>query len=162
MNDYRQQLDEHRRLVREITEMVRFDLRKRALRHDESKTQEPEFSIFAKHSKKLRSITYGSVEYYEILDELRPALRHHYQHERHHPEHYKNGIDDMTLIDIIEMFCDWLAATNQHDDGDFSKSIEKNKERFNMSDQLAQIFLNTYEESRSDYYGYRPAGGQDL
>jgi hypothetical protein len=37
---------------------------------------------------------------------MAPALKHHYENNRHHPEHFKNNIDDMNLIDLIEMLCD--------------------------------------------------------
>ncbi|MNN93988.1 hypothetical protein D3C81_2125340 [compost metagenome] len=47
------------------------------------------------------------------------------------------------MLDIIEMFCDWKAATMRHNDGDIRKSIEMNKERFGYSDDLLNIFMNT-------------------
>ena len=49
----------------------------------------------------------------------------------------------MTLIDIIEMFCDWKASTLRQNDGNLLKSIETNAERFNMDGQLKQILMNT-------------------
>jgi hypothetical protein len=49
----------------------------------------------------------------------------------------------MDLIDLVEMFCDWKAATLRHKDGDINKSIEINSQRFKMSDQLKKIFINT-------------------
>ena len=49
----------------------------------------------------------------------------------------------MTLIDIIEMFCDWKASTLRHNDGNLLKSIEVNAERFNMDGQLTAILMNT-------------------
>lgn len=54
-----------------------------------------------------------------------------------------NGIAGMTLIDLVEMFCDWAAAVQRHADGDLARSIEINRERFGISDQLAQILENT-------------------
>ena len=51
--------------------------------------------------------------------------------------------DGMTLFDVIEMFMDWKAATERMDTGDIYKSIEFNKGRFAMSDQLCKIFENT-------------------
>lgn len=71
------------------------------------------------------------------------ALEHHYANNRHHPEHHKDGIRGMTLVDIVEMFCDWKAASMRHNNGDMLTSIEKNKERFKYSDELEQIFKNT-------------------
>jgi len=51
----------------------------------------------------------------------------------------------MTLIDVIEMFCDWKCASERHADGDILKSIEINCKRFNIDQQLRQIILNTAE-----------------
>lgn len=53
------------------------------------------------------------------------------------------SVSFMNLIDIMEMVCDWLAATHRHDTGDIMVSLEKNQERFGYSDELKQIFLNT-------------------
>ena len=91
---------------------------------------------------KLIGLTYGSQEYKDSLKELGPALQHHYKHNSHHPEHYENGIDGMSLTDIVEMLCDWKAAAERHSDGDLAKSIEINCKRFNMSDQLTTILKN--------------------
>ncbi len=43
------------------------------------------------------------------------------------------------------MFCDWSAATLRHQDGDLSKSVNINKDRFEMSNDLTSIFLNTID-----------------
>ena len=48
-----------------------------------------------------------------------------------------------TLIDVIEMFCDWKASVLRHKDGDIMKSININQKRFKFSDELRQIFINT-------------------
>ncbi len=45
----------------------------------------------------------------------------------------------MNLVDLIEMFCDWLASTQRHADGDIYKSIEISRERFGLSDDIVQI-----------------------
>lgn len=54
-------------------------------------------------------------------------------------------INGMDLFDLIEMFMDWKAATERHDDGDILKSIEINKERFGISEQICEIFRNTID-----------------
>lgn len=76
---------------------------------------------------------------------MKEAIEHHYAMNSHHPEHYINGIDGMTLIDLIEMFCDWIAATKLHKDGNIKNSLKINKDRFNISDQLYNIFINTID-----------------
>ena len=43
----------------------------------------------------------------------------------------------------MEMFFDWKAASERHDDGDIMKSIAINQARFGYSDQVAEIMRNT-------------------
>ena len=117
----------------------------RAQEHDRSKLHAPEKKIFDEYSPKLKELTYGSKEYNECLSKMKEALNHHYKKNRHHPEHFKNGISDMNLIDILEMLCDWKAASERHDNGNIKKSIEINQKRFNYSNDLKNIFLNTLE-----------------
>jgi hypothetical protein len=110
---------------------------------DSSKLEEPEKAAFDEFTPKLAATTYGSPEYQENLDGLGEALKHHYANNAHHPEHTENGIHDMTLVDIVEMLCDWQAATERHADGDIMKSIDINQKRFGFSDDLRDIFRNT-------------------
>ena len=42
----------------------------------------------------------------------------------------------MTLLDIIEMICDWKSSTMRHANGDIFKSIELNQKRFGYSDEI--------------------------
>jgi len=130
---------------------------KRANCHDDSKLISPEKQLFDEYTPKLKDCTYGSDEYKAFLKGLKVALDHHYQNNTHHPEHYKNGINGMDLFDILEMFFDWKAAGERHADGNIYKSIEHNKDRFKMSDQLAEIFKNTadrlhYNKDFKDYH----------
>jgi hypothetical protein len=55
----------------------------------------------------------------------------------------ERGIRGMSLLDVVEMLCDWRAATMMHADGDIRKSIEINQKRFGYSDDLKAILLNT-------------------
>ena len=133
----------HIKRVAELLGEAATELLERAAVHDNSKLEDPEKELFDKFTPKLKGSTYGSEGYQELLDGLKPALDHHYANNSHHPEHYKNGINDFNLFDLIEMFFDWRAASERHDDGDIYKSIQHNKKRFNMSDQLVSIFVNT-------------------
>jgi hypothetical protein len=119
---------------------------KRGVAHDSSKLNSPEVEVFTEYTPKLEQSTYNSDEYKQFLKEMSPALKHHYSNNRHHPEYFKNGIDDMNLIDIVEMLCDWKAASLRHGDGDLMRSIEINQKRFNISDQLKSILINTAYE----------------
>lgn len=137
---------DHINHVRCLLQDMATKLLERGHGHDASKLVEPEKSLFDEMTPRLKALTYGSDDYKAALKELGVALDHHYATNRHHPEHWPNGVNDMTLIDLIEMFCDWKAATLRHADGDISQSIEINKKRFVISDQLTQLFCNTARE----------------
>lgn len=55
-------------------------------------------------------------------------------------------MSQMTLIDVIELFFDWWASSKRHADGDIRRSIEINRKRFGMPDDLVSIFLNTVRD----------------
>lgn len=127
---------------------VMHHLLERSLQHDQTKLTSPEVEIFTELTPKLASSTYGSQEYEGFRKELGIALAHHYGHNRHHPEHFKNGVDDMNLLDLLEMLCDWTAASERHNDGNIRRSIEINTGRFNLSPQLVRILENTVDVIR--------------
>ena len=132
--------------VRKLLKRFACELECRGIGHDRSKLEHPEVQVFAQYISKLEDSTYGSKEYDQFLGEMRQALSHHHARNSHHPEHFDQGVDDMTLVDLVEMFCDWVAATKRHKDGDIFNSIEINTKRFGISDQLQKIFLNTIRE----------------
>lgn len=124
----------------------------RSVRHDLSKVEPPEVAVFDEFTPKLRNSTYGSDEYKGFLAAMGEALRHHYQENSHHPEHFgTRGINGMTLVDLVEMLADWKAATERHADGDLTRSLEIQQARFGISPQLAEILRNTAE-----HFGWIP------
>lgn len=135
----------HKQKVFDLLCVVAERLADRAVRHDLSKLQPVEKPIFDEFTPKLKDSTYGSDEYKRFLKEMKVALDHHYSFNRHHPEHFKNGVSGMNLIDLVEMYCDWKAASMRHADGDMFRSIDINKKRFGYSDELESIFKNTIE-----------------
>lgn len=130
-------------------------LSRRAVIHDESKWSEKEWPYFARMTLHLKGITYGSPEYRGACAELKPALDHHYDNNPHHPEYYERkhpgvvdvqpdiGISQMDLFDLMEMLCDWKAATERHADGSIAKSLDINRRRFCIGEQLFGILRNT-------------------
>ena len=133
----------HIERVRNLLNLCIVDLLQRGELHDQSKLDTPEVSAFAEYTPKLANCTYGSDEYKGYLAAIKPALAHHYANNRHHPEHHKDGVADMNLLDIVEMLCDWKAASERHNDGNIRKSIEINADRFGLSPQLVRILENT-------------------
>lgn len=121
-------------------------MQERIANHDASKLEPPEKADFDRYTQMLHTLTYGSPEYMQCVAELRKgALAHHYAVNSHHPEHYPDGMNGFDLFDLIELWCDWNAAVKRHDDGDILRSIDFNKDRFNMPPMLVSIFRNTAE-----------------
>lgn len=143
--DSRPETYEHIGVVRSMIDKIIKALLDRARDHDASKVQDPELATFDKYTPKLKHSTYGSEEYKGFLVGMGEGLKHHYANNRHHPEHHADGIAGMNLVDLVEMFCDWTAATKRHDDGDIRRSIEIQQERFGYSDELKSILLNTVD-----------------
>ena len=122
-------------------------LLERGATHDASKLEEPEKAIFDTVGNRLAAITYAGEEYKHSLADLKTALDHHYAHNAHHPEHYSDGIDGMSLFDLIEMLMDWKAASERHPGGtDILRFLEISSDRFSISEQLKKILLNTVKE----------------
>lgn len=80
----------------------------RALVHDLSKLSKAEHALLYPNKAK----TYGDKAYKEFLST--EAVLHHYSCNRHHPEYWDGGIDDMPLVDLIEMIADWRAASERY------------------------------------------------
>jgi hypothetical protein len=141
--------------VRELLELCRTCLAARQEHHDASKLIEPEKSVFDAMTPKLKGSTYGSEEYKGFLAAMKPALDHHYASNRHHPEHnlpkYQSGnhlpsLRGMTLLDLLEMLCDWKAAGERHANGNIEASLKHNRERFGISDEMFAVLENTARE----------------
>ena len=133
----------HKDRVKELLFEAIEEIKIRAVNHDNSKLKTPEKELFDEYIPKLKNCTYGSEEYKNYLKGLGEGLKHHYKHNSHHPEHYKNGINGFDVFDLIEMIFDWKSATERHADGNIHKSIDINKKRFNISEQLYDIIKNT-------------------
>jgi hypothetical protein len=140
--DCTQDVELHRWSVTHYMKIVFLKLTTIIPAHDASKLQEPEKSIFDEWTPRLKEVEFGSDEYKAALAGMGDALKHHYENNRHHPEHFENGVTGMNLLDVIEMVCDWKAAA-------FMKGQTVNldilQERFGLSDQLRSIIANTLE-----------------
>lgn len=138
---------DHIGLVRKFMQRPIVKLMHRANEHDKSKLEAPEKAAFDKLTPRLKGLKYGSEEYRAALRELGPALQHHYQVNSHHPEHYPDGIDGMSLLDLLEMLCDWGAAHQRHDPpGTFEQSFAVNVDRFKIHPKVERILRNTVRE----------------
>ena len=141
-NDTREHIGTVQRFLQDVSKKLQV----RMVLHDDSKLRHPEKAMYDEYTPLLRDLTYGSEEYKECLKLMGVALRHHYEENSHHPEHYPNGVNGMSLLDLIEMLADWKAAGMRHADGNMDKSMEINRSRFGISDQLFEVLQNTRKE----------------
>ena len=114
----------------------------RSQEHDKSKLEEPEFSLWEKMDEEPR-YQYGSKEYKEKIERYRELFEMHYKKNPHHPEHFMNGISDMTLIDLAEMLCDWISYKDNIRVTEAIEMVEKQSKRFGYSDEIKNMLINT-------------------
>lgn len=153
--DARIEIYEHIAKVRGLLLRVVADLLERAQEHDASKFTPPEIEEYFEYTPTLETLEYGSAEERQAratIEDL--GAKRHYELNRHHPEHFEDGIHGMNLVDLIEVLCDWKVASEFTGYGPYENtitpagleaSIEKNAERFGYGDELKRILLNTAE-----------------
>jgi hypothetical protein len=141
--------NKHIRNVQLLMHQIIGDLLWKARLHDVSKFDDEEKDLFAEVTPELGKHFYGSEEYKNCLAKIKPAIDHHNLHNEHHPENHVKGVTGMTLLDLIEMICDWTAASKRNPNGDVIDSIEKNQSRFGYSDDIKQILINTAHRLQS-------------
>lgn len=129
--------------VSENLEQIASELRKRGIAHDRTKFQEGEFDAFVSTREKFKKANYGTPEYQECIDTIKPAIDHHYEHNRHHPDHYEEGVITMNLVDILEMLADWKAAARRNPDKRFEDTIMYAMKKAKMDVQLQNIVMLT-------------------
>ena len=124
MKSYEQATREHIQHVIDNMNEVTQNLQERAKNHDKSKLEPPEINDYQESAESLvNPEPYGTEAYEQTRQTISPALEHHYRVNSHHPEHYEGGVMDMTLLDMLEMLCDWKAASLRHEDNTFANSM---------------------------------------
>lgn len=138
----------HIRKVQARLGVVIHELRARAELHDASKLEEPEKSGYDLLGQSLHSVTYGTPEYYAVMNDplIKGAIRHHVETNSHHPEAHEGGVNGMSLLDLAEMFADWKAASERGGGVSFAEGLATNIKRFGIDEQLASILENTVRE----------------
>jgi hypothetical protein len=143
MSDSRPDTYEHIHEVQRGLLRLSAALAQRALYHDQSKLQEPELSMFNEFRSKLDEVEHESPEYKVHLEEMGAALEHHYRVNRHHPEHFANGIHGMNLLDLMELVCDWVAAAGRKGESPVPYIEGAAKERFGYGEEIERLLVKT-------------------
>ena len=89
---------------------------------------------------------YGTKEYYDKMNRWKKFFIHHYAQNRHHPDHYSNGIDDMNLIDVAEFLADIVSYYEVLQAHDGEKVLNDQEKRFQINGQLRNVLSNTLNE----------------
>ncbi len=138
---YLDTLLEHKALVGRYVQRVISQLVERAVIHDFSKFGPEELGPYTAMLPRFAKADYGSAEYKACCQAIKPALDHHLANNSHHPEFYPNGVNDMDLLDVVEMVCDWIAAS-QRAGGDTLR-LDLQRTRFGIDGQLYAIICRT-------------------
>lgn len=157
----------HIKKIRDLLTKIIIDLEERSVNHDKSKLEDFEKSCYDKYIPLIKKAKFGSDEYEDIKEKMGEGLKHHYENNRHHPEHFTNtvcskcgvryypddinhkcgcggtviekpDISQMTLIDLTEMLVDWVSVTSNIDE-----SIETLQLKYGFRNELKSILKNT-------------------
>ena len=145
----------HRQTVRERLLFLADELYKRAYHHDDSKLQLPEIKWLIEMDKEPR-YEYGTPGYFEKMKCWDKFFKHHYENNRHHPDHFANGIEGMNLADLCEYIVDIISYYEELHVNNALDTVNKQKERFGFDEQLTQILKNTLIEYFSWFGGQKP------
>lgn len=148
-NDTVQSVIRHKEAVRKRLNWLAENLKHRAEIHDNSKLQVPEILWLIQMDREPK-YTYGTPEYFEKMNRWQKFFDHHYKENRHHPNHFPNGISDFTLADLCEFVIDITSYYDQLHPENAIQTVEAQANRFELDPQLVQILKNTLLE----YYTY--------
>lgn len=133
----------HKFIVLKFMNNIIQELMLRAEQHDQSKFNEDEFKIILATAAEIQKHPYGTPEHEAVRQKYAKECAIHFSKNRHHPEHFKDGVEGMDLVDFLEMLCDWKAASLRNPDGNIEKSIRIGSEKYSIPPMLAKILLNT-------------------
>jgi len=147
-NDSASDTLKHRHEVIDKMNDICMRLMQRGVMHDDSKLEPPEKDALDAMDTNMRHLSYGSAEYMDKIKEAGPMLERHRENARHHPEYHGNDFAKMDLLDVVEMLCDWKAATMRHQDGDILKSLEINAKKYDMPEPVRAMLENTIKNMK--------------
>ena len=139
--------------------IFRAELIRRALIHDNDKCEEvviidgekapfqfAEYTVGSDYvfGNGVADVGYDSEDYHRINTEGYTGLNARYNHKTklndHHPEYYNDYKNDMTLLPLIEMVCDWWGATA------YSTGDPKSKFREDSAKNICHYGFDGYQK----------------
>lgn len=146
---YLKDVYEHRFWVAQAMMQIASEILDRARYHDMSKLSEVERQHYIEPVWQLNheGPDYGTEEYKALCKKMGEGWKHHTEHNDHHPEHFDNDLSKMNLVQLLEMVCDWKAASKRKGNSP-AKAIEFMKAE--LSPQLEAILRNTIDAYLED------------
>ena len=141
--EYRDRVLSHKLSVKIGVQRIIDNLYHRGESHDDDKLDGDILDSFYNVSNRFENVKFGSVEYEQNLEFLKPVLDKHYETNDHHPQHNKDGISGMNFMSMLEMLVDWKSASSAYGDNTFEESMQINKKRFGIDEQLYEVMRNT-------------------
>lgn len=142
----------HQQWVAEKMIEVAKRLLDRAVIHDASKFSDVEKNAYVGPVWELntRQVAYGSEEYIALVTQMGEGWEHHKAHNSHHPENVQVTLPEfagdpfsgMDLLDLIEMLCDWCAASKRRGNSPWLP-LDKMEKDLGLSHQLRCVLQNT-------------------
>lgn len=134
----------HQARVSIILSKLGKELIKRGKTHDFSKFQTPEKDFYKEYHDQLKEATFGSKMYQYYMEKMQPGIQHHYEVNDHHPEHFKDGVVDMDLIQMLEMLAD-IRAVSIEKGTDVIAFLPKYMKEKNIPENFYTILRNTLQ-----------------
>ena len=133
----------HQQLVAERMVACAKHVLDRGMVHDASKLTEEERPYYEGPVWRLdhEGVEYGSSEYKELTALMGKGWQHHKLVNDHHPEFFLS-IQSMDLFSLLEMLCDWIAASKRKGNS-ASKAMEFMTADYRVDPQLEAVLLNT-------------------
>lgn len=131
----------HIQLVQRYLNNIIVQLLARSAEHDQSKLYSPEVEAYDKITPKLADSTYMSEEYKGFLEELGPALEHHYKNNRHHPE-FNDILPANEESKQLEK--DIKDLTEAHEHGEFPYNIDQG-----LYERIIKLLQKSLKEKQS-------------
>ena len=146
-----QTIGKHISCVQAAIQVVIGNLQQRSIVHDQSKYQHDELKGFMRFDDMPEGLEYGSDDYKAAMAQImdgNDCFILHCKRNDHHPEHYEH-VQDMPLVALIEMVCDWRGAHDTYGNkGSWADGVDNNIKRWDFTTgqiwaikQIAQLFV---------------------
>ena len=151
---YENDVRKHQQAVAVLMTAVAQAILDRGMRHDATKHGLNEADAYVDPVWQLNTgeVAYGSDEYKKLIAQMGEGLKHHYEYNDHHPEYFEkhsaqtlnDPIRCMDLFVLLEMCCDWIAAS-QRRNNDPMLAMDQLTKKYPIDEQLAVIIRNTVQ-----------------